>query len=163
MSDGFWQNADVDGVVAALKCDADIEASDDYGWTPLLRAASNNENPAVIQALIDAGADVNVKDSNGITPLHMAARNNENGAVTQALLDGGAEINAENKWGTTPLGLAKAKENVAAIKGWRRPGPGSPGLRLAQDDPRLAQGERILKPAGGPACRGGPALASFCC
>ena len=42
--------------------------SDRYGSTPLHRAAQYTENPAVIQALLDAGADPAAKDSFGNFP-----------------------------------------------------------------------------------------------
>ena len=44
----------------------------DYNNTPLHRAAKFNENPAVVQALIDAGADVLESNDGGDTPLDLA-------------------------------------------------------------------------------------------
>ena len=69
---------------------------------PLHFAVRWIEDPALIQALVDAGADVDVKNADGDTPLH-AARSNRNLAVIQALLDAGADVNAKNADGDTLL------------------------------------------------------------
>ena len=50
---------------------ADIEARDTYGFTPLLRMASNNL-AAGAQALLEAGADPAHKGGSGITPMECA-------------------------------------------------------------------------------------------
>ena len=53
---------------------ADIEAKTNAGLTPLHYAARANENPDVVQALVDAGADIEAKTENdGLAPLHHAA------------------------------------------------------------------------------------------
>ena len=51
-----------------LQSGADPKARDEGGRTPLHRAAESNENPAVIEALLDAGADLKARDSLGETP-----------------------------------------------------------------------------------------------
>ena len=48
------READAATVQAAIDAGADLEARDEDGWTPLMRAAINNESAAVVQALIDA-------------------------------------------------------------------------------------------------------------
>lgn len=50
---------------------ADIEARDTYGFTPLLRMASNNLG-AGAQALLEAGADPLNKGGSGVTPMECA-------------------------------------------------------------------------------------------
>ena len=42
---------------------------------PLHSAARFNENPAMIEALLEAGADVNARDKNGGTPWDLAQEN----------------------------------------------------------------------------------------
>ena len=51
-----------------LQSGADPKARDEGGRTPLHRAAESNENPAVIEALLDAGADLKARDRLGVTP-----------------------------------------------------------------------------------------------
>ena len=75
------------------------------------------EDPAVIQALVDAGADVDVKNDDGDTPLHRASLLNENLAVIQALMDAGADVHAKDNHGSTPLhAAALGNENLAVIQ-----------------------------------------------
>ena len=55
-----------------LAAGAEIEARDEYGETPLHRAAQWSGNPAVVELLLSAGADPNARDHNGDTPLKYA-------------------------------------------------------------------------------------------
>ena len=62
-----------------------------------LFAAAYNENPAVLQAFIDAGADVNAYASyedGGVTPLILAAGLNRNPEMVRTLIAAGADPNA---------------------------------------------------------------------
>ena len=69
-----------------LDAGADPNARDEYGWTPLHRAAAwSNEDPAVVKALVDAGADIEVRDEDDKTPLHYALDSNK-GPDAAALL-----------------------------------------------------------------------------
>lgn len=47
---------------------ADVNASDDHGWTPLLRALKNGFE-AIARHLIDNGADVNASNRYGWTKM----------------------------------------------------------------------------------------------
>ena len=58
---------------------------------PLHYAALFNDNPGMVQALVDAGADPNARDGDGDTPLQLAMMFNDNPEVAQALVDAGAE------------------------------------------------------------------------
>ena len=49
-------------VRAALDAGADLEARTELGFTPLMLAASFNENHEVLQVLLDAGADATAKN-----------------------------------------------------------------------------------------------------
>ena len=96
----------MDKVQLELRCDADIEARNDAGSTPLHVAAAVTDTPAVIQALLDAGADTEAKSDDGHTPLHFAAAATDTPAVIQALLDAGADTDAKADGGLTPLHVA---------------------------------------------------------
>ena len=80
---------------------ADVNATTDYGYTPLHQAASRGRAP-VVSILIAAGAEVNAKNIDGDTPLHRAARYGHASAVS-ILIASGAEVNAKNIDGDTPL------------------------------------------------------------
>ena len=56
-----------------------VEERDQFGRTPLHVAAWFNNNPAVIEALLELGADLEAKDPKGNTPLHLAAWFNDTG------------------------------------------------------------------------------------
>ena len=104
------KEADAATVQAAIDAGADLEARDEYGLTPLMIAASDNENAEVVQALLDAGADLEVRVENGWTPLMFAARSNENPEVVQLLLDAGADATATNKDGENAWDLIQENE-----------------------------------------------------
>ncbi len=75
--------------------------------TPLHWAARYNENPDIINALIQAGADIHAKSAYGNTPLHEAAGWNENPDVIAALIRLGADTQATNHDGQTAEDVAR--------------------------------------------------------
>lgn len=75
------------------------------GETPLHRAAGEDADPTVIQALFAAGAEVDARDRFGWTPLHRATHN-LNRTVVPTLAAFGADLEARNAEGSTPLHLA---------------------------------------------------------
>ena len=106
-----WKNATLADVQAI-----NVRAKDKSGRMPLHWAAWNNENPDIINALIQSGADINAKSKNGGTPLHWAAENNENPDIIAALIQAGADINAKINNGGTPLHRAALRnENLDII------------------------------------------------
>ena len=108
----FFEAATVEDVTACLDAGADVKARDEFGYTPLHRAARFNEKPAVIEALLAVGANVKARDKNGSTPLHWAAN-----PVIEALLAAGANIEARDEFGYTPLHqAAKSNEKPAVFE-----------------------------------------------
>lgn len=78
---------------------------DEWGLTPLHRAAKSNATDVAL-VLLEAGADVMGRaGKNGDTPLHTAARMNAVD-VAKILIDWGADVNGRNKNGDTPLHAA---------------------------------------------------------
>jgi len=83
----------------------------------LMWAAFCNENPEVIEVLLDAGAEVNARSNRGYTALMCAAWRNKNPEVFRVLLEAGADVNARDKTGMTPLILAAIRDdNLEVIR-----------------------------------------------
>jgi ankyrin repeat protein len=94
----------LDGIKCWLREGADINASDAYGYTPLMNAAMLGR-VKIVKALIEAGADIQKKGQFGYTALHAAAQNGHLDVV-QALVKYGASVNCKNDDGDIPLILA---------------------------------------------------------
>ena len=60
---------------ALLDAGADVHRRDEYGSTPLMRAANSNENPEVILLLLGAGADGRARNRDGKTAFDLAKDN----------------------------------------------------------------------------------------
>ena len=101
---------DIDTVQALLDTGADVNARDERGSTPLMRAAGGSDDPEVVRLLLDAGANLTARDEHGLTPLMFAAARNQNSAVVLALLDAGANLEASAEGGIKPL-MAAARWN----------------------------------------------------
>lgn len=65
------KQGDVVSVQVLLGQGADVNATEKYGWTPLLWAAVNGHTE-VVKLLLDSGAKVNVKNELGWTSLEYA-------------------------------------------------------------------------------------------
>lgn len=69
----------LEGIRAAVEAGADVNWFDDFGTTPLMLAAANATDPAVIQYLVDeAGARVFYKDALSMMAIHHAALSERN-------------------------------------------------------------------------------------
>ncbi len=102
--------------VAKLLLDkgANVNARDDYQFTPLHRASGVPEQDLVLlQSLIDKGSDVNAQGYNGLTPLHWAAFKG-GFRVAKLLLDHGADVNAHDKF-SGPIGPASISGTVLQV------------------------------------------------
>ena len=128
------------------------------GRTPLHVAAAGNENPAVIELLIEAGADLQAVGNRaeeyvriyspmgGVMPLHEAAASNSNPAVVTALVRAGAEIDT----GRPPDAAAVPIEHAGtiltemAIRNITDPGQRSPLHLAALRNPNRAMIEALV-------------------
>ena len=54
-------NAGPEKVRQLIQAGADVNAKNEYGWTPLMLAARYNSNPEVLRVLIAASADLKLR------------------------------------------------------------------------------------------------------
>ena len=86
-------NGDLASVKALLATDANVNASDNSGQTPLHYAVKCNDDPEpVINALIAAGADIEALDKHGYTPLQSTGFSIR---AATALIKAGAKVTPE--------------------------------------------------------------------
>ena len=104
----YFETATLEQVTTCLDTgNVDLEAGNASGLTPLHAAATHAEDPAVIQALLDAGAQVEATDPvSGATPLSLAIRDNGTPTIIEVLLAAGSNPETPNTIGLTPLHLA---------------------------------------------------------
>ena len=69
------KEADATAVRAAIDAGADLETRTEWGETPLMYAAYNNENAEVVQVLLDAGADATASNEDGETAWDLIQEN----------------------------------------------------------------------------------------
>ena len=96
-----------------LSRDADPNAIDRYGATPLMHA-SWQSHPEIVLILLDAGADPNAVAKDGETAL-MHAVEGDAYEVVRILLRVGANPNVVAEEGYTALDIAKARRNSSII------------------------------------------------
>lgn len=89
-------SGNIECVRALLTHNADINATDALGRTPLHACAAagyTTDHVAVVQLLIENGANPTLKDQTGMGPLHIAAERG-NDLVLKALIQIGVDVNA---------------------------------------------------------------------
>jgi ankyrin repeat protein len=99
----YYEKSEV--VQKLIEYDADIDAGDMDGWTPLSWASRGQffKDGSALRLLLERGADVNTRaDDDGFTPLHRASAD---GAleVVRLLLEHGADVEAVDVDGKTAL------------------------------------------------------------
>ncbi|KAA3673091.1 uncharacterized protein DEA37_0000873 [Paragonimus westermani] len=94
--------------------EANIEAPDNLGFTPLMLAAQKNMLE-MLEILLDYNANSNTKNDTGKTALMFAAFKG-NLECMEALLESGADVNAVDHSGLSALHLATDGEQTRAIK-----------------------------------------------
>lgn len=110
-------------VTLLIEAGANLGAADDYGTTPLHRAAEN-AHAEMVRLLLKHGSDPRAFDRNGYTPLHYLAHNHSRrdsmAATVTALIEGGANADTLSHpqslgRGATPLLLAASHAPVAVV------------------------------------------------
>ena len=89
------KNAPIEEISAALEKGADVQTRNKNKMTTLMIAAMYNDQPEVIDALVEQGAELNAQNHKGNTALIFAAMMN-NPKVVRALLNHGANIEIAN-------------------------------------------------------------------
>lgn len=98
------EKGDVDGVISLLDRGADIEARNNDGDTPLLRACTTNHTK-IVELLLNSGADIENRNDEGYTPLLLSSYYGLE-EIVELLLDHGADVEAMNDECETSLLLA---------------------------------------------------------
>lgn len=95
---------------------AEVDASDDDGWTPLMHTTCEEHYDHVNMTLylLTRGADVNAKTDSGKTAVSIASTSGNVDAIN-TLADYGADLNAVDDRGWTPLMRAVCVEEIDAV------------------------------------------------
>jgi ankyrin repeat protein len=105
------------GNLEALRClleaGAQVNATNQAGVTPLLRAAAD---PAKVALLLARGANPNLASALGHTPLMLAARCPSATEGVRLLLQHGALPNAQSRFGSTALMAAAASDQLDNVR-----------------------------------------------
>jgi ankyrin repeat protein len=99
--DAAARTGTIEAVKQYLAAGEDVNAKDEFGFTPLLHAAARGHKE-IVELLIAEGADVNAKDDVSGTPLHLV----DNKEIAELLIAKGGDVNAERSNGETPLDWA---------------------------------------------------------
>jgi hypothetical protein len=97
-------DGDLELVRQLVEGGSDVNATDQYGWLPLHRAAVNNRDQ-VIAYLARAGSALEARGTDDWTPLHLACVSGSSRAVA-ALIKAGGDVNSVARDGNTPIHLA---------------------------------------------------------
>lgn len=107
---------------------ADVNARDEFGFTPLHYAAADNRftneheesrdehKVAVVPILVAKNVDINAKNGDKNTPLHIAAKYTNRVDLAKELIKYKANINAQNRYQQTALHIAIFHKNIKIIK-----------------------------------------------
>ena len=106
----YFGRSTIAATIAAtlIAAGAEVNAKDDFGDTPLHRAASSSYGSdafiaSFVSVLLAAGAEIDARDYGDNTPLHEAVKVRDGAFRVSVLLSSGADVNARNSRGNTPL------------------------------------------------------------
>jgi len=96
-----------------IESGAQIEAMDENGNTPLIKAVADDRRARIVRRLLEMGANINAKNHHGVTPLHVAVQSGSDRMVN-LLLEKHPELEVRTTNGETAL-LIAAKEGFMPI------------------------------------------------
>jgi ankyrin repeat protein len=96
-----------------IESGAQIEAMDENGNTPLIKAVADDRRLRIVRQLLERGANVNAKNHHGVTPLHVAVQSGSERMVN-LLLEKQPDLEARTTNGETAL-LIASKESFMPI------------------------------------------------
>lgn len=113
------QNGDYSTAKVITEMGADINATNEYGFTPLIFAAGSGGNLQLVKFLIEKGAQVNIREQysgpmGGSTAL-MAASYEGQTEIVKVLLEAGANTDLKNNSGWTARTYAERGNNAAIV------------------------------------------------
>ncbi len=100
----FQNTGDLDKIKRMVADGADINAQDNFDWTPLIHATHRNHINAVLY-LLNRGANINKVGENNWTALHYAVNEGLTDMV-EILLKHGADVELEDNDGKKAMDLA---------------------------------------------------------
>lgn len=116
----------------------DMNAINEEGITPLIRAVNLNQKQSVV-ALLDDGADINAADTTaGNTPLHHAILQGSTQLI-RVLLERNAQLSIPNKEGKTPIDLARNAANKEIFRLMREAAPQKEAAALKLEEKKVEE------------------------
>ena len=88
--------------IELLKRGANVEAKDDHGCTPFLKAVKHDAPECLLDLLLERGANAHAVADDRKTALHFAAQKDKAKVIRQ-MINKGLSVNAVDKDGWTPL------------------------------------------------------------
>ncbi len=99
-----------------ISAGANVNAVDNYGYTPLYWAASWGQAERVRLLLSAPGIDINKANKDGWTPLYRAAQSGHTECVRHLLAVPGIDVNKADKYGDTPLHMAATRSHTECVR-----------------------------------------------
>jgi len=143
-------DGDIDQVKALLDKGEKINLENRMGWTPLMAAINNRQQP-IAELLISRGADLNVKDRRAQTALFMAASTGQKELV-ELLVTKGAEVNVTTATGENALTIARKVGKTEIVDFLTKHGATEPVIEDMEGD--LYGGPGRAMPRQNPAAAG---------
>lgn len=114
------ENGDVQMIKWLVRQGVHINVRHWTGFAVLHRAArQENQDPKIIETLIELGADPLVRDPYGRTPLHLAVIWDRSKAARTLIKEGVNLLSARDNFGYTPIGLANSIISLKDHLRWR--------------------------------------------